>query len=321
MNKKGKIYAVSIGHCPHHITPEAQKILHSIDVVAGHPGFIEIAREFLKDTIEFIDNRETRKYADTFEIAQQNRVSACVQEALKGKKVAILSGGDTGIWGEAGFFVEARMIYDGAFDLVIVPGVSGIVAAAARVGAPLMNGFALIALGDEDTPFNVVECRLKGAAIGGLPIVLYKVIIESYTSPEFYPQDKYPELYPPQECTKIRLGRTYEILSEYINPATPMAIITDMYNQTSNHRKTENMLGAESGQEEIIITEFVNFLKYMDYYRFLTTIIIGDDTTKMWNNFIYTPQWNYHWIFDSRMLDRVQKIPYLKDIKDLYAEQ
>jgi precorrin-3B C17-methyltransferase len=316
---KGIIYTVSIGHSKAHITPEAQEVLKSTDVVAGHQSFIEIAGDFLKHSIEVIDNRETRKYASTFEIAQQNRVAACVTEALKGKKVAVLSGGDTGIWGEAGFFIEAQKIHENAFDVVVIPGVSCIVASAARVGAPLMNGFALIALGDEDTPFEVVGRRLEGAAIGGFTIVLYKVIVESHSFPEFYPQEKYPELNPPEKCTEFRLKETHTILSKYIAQETPMAIITDVYNQTSSHKTNEKMIGSQNGREEIILTTFSNFLNFSSNYRFFTTIIIGDETTKQNMNYIYTPQWNYRWVYSQKMTGLIKDIPYLKKLPDFFA--
>ena len=316
MKKKGIIYAVSLGHFPDHITPEAQRVLSSIDVVAGHPGFIEMAKKYLNENIEVIDNTVTRKYAQDFEMAQQNRVAACVCQALKGKKVAILSGGDTGIWGEAGFFVEAHKKHDGLFELRIIPGVSGMVASAARVGAPLMNGFALISLGDEDTPFSVVEQRLKGAALGGFVIVLYKVIVESYDSPEFYPAEKYPELSPPDKCTKERLNKSYKILSEHISPDTPMAIIINTYDQTSYHHVGDNMLGSDDRKEKVILTEFRNFVKYSGEYRYLTTIIIGDNTTVVFDKYMYTPQWNYHWTYCPIMLEKVSNLPYLTSLKD-----
>ena len=94
----GKIYALSIGHTRSQITPEAQEILRTVDVVAGYPGFIEIAKPFLNGAVEYIDDRVTRRSADSFELAKQNRVAAVVAQDLLGKSVAILSGGDTGIW-------------------------------------------------------------------------------------------------------------------------------------------------------------------------------------------------------------------------------
>jgi precorrin-3B C17-methyltransferase len=309
---------LSIGHTRSQITPEAQEVLRSVDVVAGHPGFIEIAAPYLNPTAAYIDDRVTRADADSFELAKQNRVAAVVAQALLGKSVAILSGGDTGIWGYAGFFFEAQQYHHGAFDVEVIPGVAGMVAAAARVGAPLMNGFALIALGDEDTPFQVVERRLKGAALGGFAIVLYKLILESAGSPACYPPDRYPELYPPLVRTKERLERAYEILAEHIAPATPMAIITDVYDQSSNYSGRSPLLGSDTGREEIILTTFDKFLEYSDHYRFLTTVIIGEEMTRVWRDRIYTAPWNRRWAYDDRVLQRVAQLEYLVKVKEFF---
>jgi precorrin-3B C17-methyltransferase len=318
---RGKVYALSIGHTRSQITPEAQTILRTVDVVAGHPGFIEIAKPFLNPGVAYIDDRVTRREADSFETAKKNRVAAVVAQALRGKSVAILSGGDAGIWGYAGFFIEAQQYYDEAFDVEVIPGVAGMVAAAARVGAPLMNGFALIALGDEDTPFAVVEQRLKGAALGGFAIVLYKLILESAGSPELYPPDRYPELYPPLVRTKERLERAYAILSEHIAPATPMAIITDVCDQSANYSGRPPLLGSDTGKEESILTTFDQFLNHSDRYRFLTTVIIGEEMTQAKRGKMYTSQWNRRWTFDAQMVEQIAHLDYLVEGAVFVAEE
>jgi len=317
---KGKIVAVSIGHTRSQITPEAQEALRNVDVVAGHPGFIEIAAPYLNPAVVCIDDRATQAGADSPEAAKQNRVAAVVAQALLGKSVAILSGGDTGIWGYAGFFIEAQQVHEGAFDVEVIPGVAGMVASAARVGAPLMNGFALIALGDEDTPFEVIERRLRGAAQGGFAIVLYKLILEAAGCPAAYPPDRYPELHPPLERTRERLERAYAILAEHIAPATPLAIITDVYDQSSNYSGRSPLLGSDTGREEIILTTFDKFLDYRDHYRFLTTVIIGEEMTRVWRDRIYTAPWNRRWAYDGQILQRVAGLEYLVQAEQFFKK-
>jgi len=317
---RGKIVAVSIGHTRSQITPEAQAALRTVQVVAGHPGFIEIAAPYLDPAVAYIDDRVTRAGADSPEAAKQNRVAAVVAQALLGKSVAILSGGDTGIWGYAGFFIEAQQVHDGAFDVEVIPGVAGMVAAAARVGAPLMNGFALIALGDEDTPFEIVERRLRGAAQGGFAIILYKLILEAAGSPGAYPPDRYPELHPPLERTRERLERAYAILAEHIAPATPLVIITDVYDQSSNYSGRSPLLGSDTGREEIILTTFDRFLEHRDYYRFLTTVIIGEEMTRVWRDKVYTAPWNRRWAYDGQMLQRVAGLEYLVQAEQFFKK-
>ncbi|MBD3290973.1 hypothetical protein GF337_19355, partial [candidate division KSB1 bacterium] len=311
---------IGIGNSKKHITLQAKEILPNVNVIAGHYGFIELAKEYLNPAARIIDDREARDRSSSFEFYQQNRISACVTEALKGQSVAVLSGGDTGIWGQAGVFLEAQKVHNNAFDVEIVPGVPSMVSIAAKLGAPLQNGFTLISVGDEDTPFEIIEQRLKGAALGGGVIVLYKLILENLGYPDFYPKEKYPELFPPQEKTKYRLERTYNILKEHISLNTPMAIVTDVCDQTSNYSSATAMLGCEGGKERIVITSFKDFLKEASGYRFFTTIIIGDALTQQYDNKLVNPQWNYRWKYRQDMMEDVKDLPYLKDQTTFFSE-
>jgi hypothetical protein len=153
--------------------------------------------------------------------------------------------------------------------------------------------------------------------MGGFAIVLYKLILESAGRPEFYPEDRYPELYPPLVRTRQRLERAYQILSEYIGPATPMAIITDVYDQSSNYSGRSPLLGSDTGKEEIILTTFDQFLSYSDRYRFLTTVIIGEEMTRGWRDKIYTSHWNSRWTYNDQMLQRVAHLPYLVKAREM----
>jgi precorrin-3B C17-methyltransferase len=311
--KKGKVYTVGIGNSKKHITLQAKEILAAIDVVAGHYGFIEMAKEYINSRAKVIDDREARNRSTTFESYQQNRVSAVVTEALKGQAVAVLSGGDSGIWGMAGVFLEAQMIHHNEFDLEIVPGIPSLTTIAAKLGAPLQNGFSVISIGDEDTPFEIIEQRLKGAALGGGVIVLYKLILENLAYPHFYPKEKYPQLYPPKEKTMFRLRRTFKILHEHIPLDRPMAIVTDVHDQTSSYSSTTLLLGGEGGKESITLTTFKEFLEKSSEYRFFTTIIIGDASTQVYNDRMVTPQWNYKWKYAANMLKDIEMLPYLKE--------
>lgn len=313
--KKGKIYTIGIGHSPEHITKEIISILKGVDLVAGFGGFVDMVKDYIPENVKMIDDHTTRRLASDFVEAQQNRVASIVLQALDGKTIAVLSGGDSGIWGTAAFFIEAQSVHNNAFDVEVIPGICGFIACAARVGAPLMNGFSLVAIGDEDTPFHIVEKKLKGAAMSGMPLVLYKVLLESANAPEYYPEEKYPELFPPLKRNDERLNKTYEILSNYIAPKTPMAIITDVYNQVSVHKEYIPLLGSDTGSELIDITTFDQFLEKKKDYRFFTSIIIGEEITKVWNNYLYTPQWSYNWKYTSSLVSKVKDIDTVKDIE------
>ncbi len=307
------IYTIGIGNSPEHITNQAKEILAGIDVVAGHFGFIEMAKKYINPKAMIIDDRPARNRAVTFEDYQKDRVSMVVTQALKKKSVAVLSGGDSGLWGMAGVFIEAKEIFGQQFEVKVIPGISSITSIAAKLGAPLQNGFSIISVGDEDVPFNVIEKKLKGAAYGGGVIVLYKLILENLAYPNFYPKEKYPELYPPEEKTKYRLQRTYDILSEFIPDDRVMIIVTDAFDQTSVYSKRIDLLGNENGKESVEVTNFGEFLNKADNYRFFTMVIIGDATTRVIDEkMVLSPQWNYKWTYSTEMLDQVKDLKYLK---------
>jgi precorrin-3B C17-methyltransferase len=306
------IYTIGIGNSPKHITQQAKEILADVDVVAGHFGFIELARKYLNPNAMIIDDRTARKRAATFEDYQKDRISMVVTQALSNKSVAVLSGGDSGLWGMAGVFIEAQEMFGHIFEVKVIPGVPSMTSIAARLGAPLQNGFSIISVGDEDVPFSIIEQRLKGAATGGGVIILFKLILENLAYPNFYPPEKYPELYPPGEKTKYRLQRTYDILREHIPDDRVMIIVTDAFDQTLEYSSRINLLGSESGKESIEITNFGEFVNKSDSYRFFTTVIIGDSTTKVINyKIVLTPHWNYRWTYSTEMLDKVNNLDYL----------
>lgn len=315
------IYTIGIGNDKKHITLEAKEILSMVDVIAGHFGFVEMSREFINPRALIIDDRPARARAKTYEDYQKDRISMVINQALDNKSVAVLSGGDAGLWGMAGVFLEAQKEFQYQFDVKVIPGIPSLTSIAAKIGAPLQNGFTVISIGDEDMPFDLIEKRLMGAAYGGGVIVLFKLILENIAYPQYYPKEKYPDLYPPEEQTRYRLQRTYDILKEHIPPDRTMIIVTDAYDQTSNYSTNINMLGSKDGKEVIEISQFGKFLEKSSDFRFLTTVIIGDSMTKTVNTRVLTPQWNYKWNYSNRMLNEVTNLSYLKTKDSFFCEK
>ena len=96
--------------------------------------------------------------------------------AAEGKSVAVVSSGDPGIFAMASAMFEA--IETGApnwrtIEVTVVPGVSAMLAAAARVGAPLGHDFCVLSLSDNLKPWETVLKRLEAAAAADFVIVLY----------------------------------------------------------------------------------------------------------------------------------------------------
>jgi precorrin-3B C17-methyltransferase len=101
------------------------------------------------------------------------RCRIAIEEALQGKSVALVSSGDSGIYGMAGILME--LVEDMHADLEVVPvaGVTAASAAAAVLGAPLMHDFAVISLSDLMTPLERIYQRVSCAAQGDFVICLY----------------------------------------------------------------------------------------------------------------------------------------------------
>jgi adenosylcobyric acid synthase len=108
------------------------------------------------------------------------RCSEALAIAASGKLVALVSSGDAGIYGMAGLALElADVAVNGApspyqgVEIVVVPGVSAVQAAASVLGAPLMHDFAVISLSDLMTPLETIRKRLRAAADADFVVALY----------------------------------------------------------------------------------------------------------------------------------------------------
>ncbi|MCP1203532.1 precorrin-3B C(17)-methyltransferase [Acetobacter oryzoeni] len=105
-----------------------------------------------------------------------DRARHALEMAEQGRHVAVVSGGDAGVFGMASAVFEA--LEQGpdkwrALDISVVPGLSAVLAAAARLGAPLGGDFCVMSLSDNLKPWDVVLERLRLAAQAGFVIALY----------------------------------------------------------------------------------------------------------------------------------------------------
>jgi precorrin-2 C20-methyltransferase/precorrin-3B C17-methyltransferase len=103
-----------------------------------------------------------------------DRARLALELALSGEKVAVVSGGDAGVFGMASAVFEAAE--DERFARVsvrVLPGVSAVHAVAARAGAPLGADFAVLSLSDRLKPWSVIETRLRAIADADLVLAIY----------------------------------------------------------------------------------------------------------------------------------------------------
>jgi len=165
----GSLFVVGLGPgSPGALTPDATAALQAADALYGYGPYLARVAERPGQTRHPSDNRE-----------EGARAAAALRHAADGARVALLSGGDPGVFAMAAAVCEQIESGDDAWrslDVTIVPGVTAMLAVAARVGAPLGHDFCAISLSDNLKPWDVVERRLDGAASGGFVIALYNPI-------------------------------------------------------------------------------------------------------------------------------------------------
>ena len=108
-----------------------------------------------------------------------DRARAALDAASKGASVCVVSGGDPGVFAMAAAICEA--VEHGPetwrrLDITVLPGVTAMLAVAARAGAPLGHDFCAISLSDNLKPWELIERRLRAVAEAGLVIALYNPI-------------------------------------------------------------------------------------------------------------------------------------------------
>ena len=106
---------------------------------------------------------------------ERARCAEALALASQGLNVALISSGDSGIYGMAGLALELwlQQPLDQRPGFSVHPGVSALQLAAARAGAPLMHDFCTVSLSDRLTPWDVIERRLRAAAAGDFVVALY----------------------------------------------------------------------------------------------------------------------------------------------------
>lgn len=145
------------------LTPEASAALAEVSHVVGYAPYV--------NRVPQRPGLQRHASGNTVEV---DRARFALDLALKGEKVAVVSGGDAGVFGMAAAVFEAAA--DPAYASVpvrVLPGVSAIQAVAARAGAPIGADFAVLSLSDRLKPWAVVERRLRLVAEADLVLGVY----------------------------------------------------------------------------------------------------------------------------------------------------
>jgi precorrin-3B C17-methyltransferase / cobalt-factor III methyltransferase len=150
------------------LTPEADAALAAADALYGYGPYLDRVASREGQTRHASDNRE-----------EGARAAAALRHAAEGASVAVVSGGDPGVFAMAAAVceeIDAGPDAWRALDITVVPGVTAMLAVAARVGAPLGHDFCALSLSDNLKPWDLIERRLDAAAGAGFVIALYNPI-------------------------------------------------------------------------------------------------------------------------------------------------
>jgi precorrin-3B C17-methyltransferase len=162
--KSGWLSVVGLGPGdPSLVTPEVTQALDQATHVLGY--FPYVARVAARPGLTLLpsDNRE-----------ELDRATHALQLASEGGRVVVVSSGDPGVFAMASAVFEALERWSGPLpDIRILPGITAMLAAAARLGAPLGHDFCAINLSDNLKPWDVIENRLRLAARADFAMAFY----------------------------------------------------------------------------------------------------------------------------------------------------
>lgn len=150
------------------VTPEAAAALDAAEALHGYGPYLDRVPPRAGQARHATDNRE-----------ELSRAATALAQAAAGARVAMVTGGDPGVFAMAAAVCEAVEHGPGAFravEIAVHPGITAMLALAARVGAPLGHDFCALSLSDNLKPWAVVERRLAAAAEAGFVLALYNPI-------------------------------------------------------------------------------------------------------------------------------------------------
>jgi len=193
---KGLLTVVGLGPGdPHYLTPAASEALASATDLVGYGPYVDRVPERPGQRRHSSDNR-----------VELDRALLALDLAAKGARVAVVSGGDPGVFAMAAAVFEAVESGDPewrSLDIRVEPGITAMLAAAARVGAPLGGDFCAMSLSDNLKPWEVVEARLRAALTADFVVAFYNPI---------------------SSARPWQLGAAFKIVSEMRGPDTPVIL-------------------------------------------------------------------------------------------------
>jgi len=239
---KGKLFLVGLGPgTEKHMTVKAAEAIKNAELIVGYKTYLDLIKNLIK-------GKRVISAGMTQEI---ERAKIAVEKAIDGKKVALVSSGDPGIYAMGSAVFEYLKEKNLSIEIEVIPGITAASAAAALLGSPLGNDFAVISLSDLLTPWKIIQERLENAAKADFVIVLY--------NPKSSGREKQFEM-------------AVRILKKYRNSSTPVGIVRN----------------AMRKNESVTITSLAELMHQK--IDMLTTLIIGSSKTFIYGGKMITPR-------------------------------
>lgn len=223
------------------MTNRAVKAIQEAEIVVGYTTYVDLLRPMFPE----------KEYVATPMMQEVKRCEMAVDLAGQHEKIAMVSSGDSGIYGMAGIVMEVAKKKQAEIEIKVVPGITAASAAAAILGAPLMHDFSVISLSDLMTPIDLIWKRIECAGMSDMIVCLY--------NPKSKKRQTYVEI-------------AADILMKYRSEDTPVGVVRHA------GRKEESSYLTTLGE-----------LKHMPLDMFCV-VLIGNSTTYIMDGKMITPR-------------------------------
>ena len=210
----GKLYVIGIGPGGlEHMTIRAKEAIEESNIVVGYNKYIDMIKPLV----------ENKELFSTGMRGEEARCRKALELSKEDNTVALISTGDSGIYGMAGLILQMQKDE----NVEIITGVTASSAAGSVVGAPLMHDNCNISLSDLMTPYELIKKRVRNAADADMIISLYN------------PRSKGRPHY---------LREAIEIIKEYRDLNTPVAVVRHALRDGQEYK----LFNLENFDEEVV---------------------------------------------------------------------
>ena len=240
---RGRVAVVGLGPGGvEHRTPAAEAAVRDAEVVIGYGAYVDACIDLLSPAHDVVRSPIGDEVV---------RAKTALAEAGSGRRVALVSSGDPGIYAMAAVVLERAAEEAPDVEVEVVPGVTAALAAAALLGAPLGHDHALISLSDLLTPWSAIEARLRAAAVADLAVALYN---------------------PRSRGRSWQLDAARRVLLEHRAPETPVGVVSDA-TRSGQHVALTTLGGLDP-----------------DTVGMTTCVVVGSSTTTVAGDRMVTPR-------------------------------